>query len=119
MFCLLKFLLALLFLGFLEDEILEGEELLRLIDLRVLDKIFINLINGCLNAALTAVARFDLHDLSKPIDCGIVDGFSDVETKVKPAVVRPSKNSNDTMLLMLSFRNSKLRIFLFKVIRID
>jgi hypothetical protein len=102
---LLELFLTLLFLGFLEDELLEGKELLCLIDLRVLHKVFVYLINRRLDTALTAVARFGFHDLPQPINSGIVYGFSNIKAKVEPTVVRPSKNSDDTMLLMLSFRD--------------
>ena len=65
----------------------------------------------------TALARFNINNLSQPVSGGIVDSLSNIEPKIKPTVISSTKNSNNLVLLMLSFGYSQSRILFLQIVR--
>ena len=49
----------------------------------------------------TALARPSIDNLPQPVSCGIIDGLSNVEAKVKSTVISATENYHDFMLFVL------------------
>lgn len=73
---------------------------------------------GSPDAALSAVAIFAVGQLVQPSDSGIVHCLSNVETKIKTAVVTASKNQHELSRLVLSFGDSEIGVLLGQAIGI-
>lgn len=114
----LELLVAVLLLGLLENELLKGQELSCPVYPLVRQQVFVDLVNGSLDAAPAARAGLGLDQLSQPIHSAVVDCLRDVEAEVEAGVVRPPQHRDDRVLGVLGLAYPELRVLLLEVVRV-
>ena len=74
---------------------------------------------GSPHTVLGTLTSFSLEYLPKPIYSAIVDGFSDIEAKIKATVVRTSEDQNKLSLFVLNLVYLELRVFPLDIVGVD
>lgn len=82
------------------------------------EKIIKNFTKRGTDATFGAVAIFTVDQLIKPANSGIVHCFSNIESKIKSAMIASSKNKHEFSRFMLCFADLEIWIFFNNIVRI-